>query len=29
METGNEQQHIRVIGCGEIVDLDADRLGDW
>ena len=29
MERGNNQQHIRVIGRGEIVDLDANRLGDW
>ena len=29
METGDKQQHIRVIGHGGIEVLDADRLGDW
>jgi hypothetical protein len=29
METGDKQQHIRVLGRGGIVVLDADRLGDW
>ena len=29
METGNEQQHIRVISPGRIVVLDAHCLGDW
>jgi hypothetical protein len=29
METGDEEQHIRVLGRGGIAVLDADRLGDW
>jgi hypothetical protein len=29
METGDEQQHIRVISRRGIVVLEADRLGDW
>ncbi len=29
MEPGDDQQHIRVLGGGGIVVLDADRLGDW
>ncbi len=29
MESGDNQQHIRVIGRGGIVVLDADCLGDW
>ena len=29
MESGDDQQHIRVLGREGIVVLDADRLGDW
>jgi hypothetical protein len=29
METGDKQQHIRVLGRGGIVFLDANCLGDW
>ena len=29
MESGDDQQHIRVLGRGGIVVLDANRLGDW
>ena len=29
MERGNDQQNIRVVGLGEIVDLDAKGMGDW
>ena len=29
MESGDDQQHIRVLGRGGIVVLDANCLGDW
>ena len=29
MDRGNKQHHIRVIGCGGIVVLDAHCVGDW
>ena len=29
MESGDEHQHIRVLGRGEIVVLDANCMGDW
>ncbi len=29
MESGDNQQHIRVLGREGIVVMDADRLGDW
>ncbi len=29
MESGDNQQHIRVLGRGGIVVLDANHLGDW
>ena len=29
MESGDDQQHIRVLGRGGIVVLDDDCLGDW